>query len=426
MRLFRKTIELSEKEMSEFIQAAADQPRGKTVKGYWDELAAGNGKAAAEDQYDDDDAEAAYSLSQNPLPANPTRAEVRNFLNERCELIGETTGQIEAVRMEYQEVTAYLQDTQLIDRAPEEAKDILADAARHILALEKELGKQKRKRNSLTDFQYQIMERYEDILPKEILRLSEEENYRAMIKSDLQKLEGEKGSLTYEQEEIENRRKFLIRMGKISGLAVLVLFLVYGTLFFSLEAAVEIPFLVTAGCAAVLAAYLFLAARQNTYDRKLNDKKRSRLVTLQNRVKIKYVNSTASLDYSYDKYCVNNSRELKYRFEQYVEDRDERARREQGLEAQYYYEGQIQDVLTELGLHDSGIWCHQADALLDRREMVEIRHRLNSRRQKLRERLEYNSNLRDTAKEELLRFRENNPEERSRMQVVLDAHEIAL
>lgn len=424
MKLFRKTIELSEKEMSEFIQKAADQPRGETVKGYWDEMAAGNSKPPAKE--DDAGGEEAYSLSQNPLPDNPTKAEIRSFLNERCELIAEAAGQIEAVRMEYQEVTAYLQDAQLIDRAPEEEKEALADAARHLLALEKELGKQKRKKNSLTDFQYQIMERYEDILPKEIRRLSEEENYHAMIKSDLQKLEGEKGSLLYEQEEIGRHRDFLIRMGKISGLAVLLLFVLYGTLYFSLEASVEIPFLVTAVCAVVMTAYLLIAGRQNTYDRKLNEKKRNKLITLQNRVKIKYVNNTASLDYSYDKYCVNNSRELKYRFEQYVEDRDERARREQGLEAQYYYEEMMKEVLAELGLHDTGIWCHQADALLDRREMVEIRHRLNSRRQKLRERLEYNSKLRDTAKEELIRFREKNPEERSRMQAVLDAHEITL
>ena len=44
---------------------------------------------------------------------------------------------------------------------------------------------------------------------------------------------------------------------------------------------------------------------------------------------------------------------------------------------------------------------YQTEALLDEKEMVEVRHHLNTRRQKIRERLEINAGQLDSYKEEL-------------------------
>ena len=283
---------------------------------------------------------------------------------------------------------AYLQDTQLIERAEEEERMQLEDAARHILVLRKETDKLKRRRMTLTDFQYQTMERYQETLPKEIHRLEKEEEYRALIKSDLIKLEEEKGVLLYEEDELADKTRFLYKIGITGGAMVVGLFVLYLYLLLVLELPVTAPFLVTAGGAALLGAYLFYEGRRSVYAKKLNYKKQNRLITLQNRVKIKYVNNTSSLDYSYDKYAVNHSRELKARWEQYVALKDDMDRKEQSLDVLRRYEWQLFQVLGKLRLHDPDIWSRQAEALLDQKEMEEIRYRLNLRRKKLRERLE--------------------------------------
>ncbi|MBR1692022.1 MAG: hypothetical protein IJ711_04530, partial [Lachnospiraceae bacterium] len=52
-------------------------------------------------------------------------------------------------------------------------------------------------------------------------------------------------------------------------------------------------------------------------------------------------------------------------------------------------------------LHDPLIWTRQAEAILDSREMVEVRHNLITRRQKLRRQMDYNQQLAQNAQEEV-------------------------
>lgn len=207
---------------------------------------------------------------------------------------------------------------------------------------------------------------------------------------------------------------------------VVGLFVLYLYLLLVLELPVTAPFLVTAGGAALLGAYLFYEGRRSVYAKKLNYKKQNRLITLQNRVKIKYVNNTSSLDYSYDKYAVNHSRELKARWEQYVALKDDMDRKEQSLDVLRRYEWQLFQVLGKLRLHDPDIWSRQAEALLDQKEMEEIRYRLNLRRKKLRERLEYNSQLQEQAKDELRMFQKSYPQEQELLADMLRNYEITL
>ena len=52
-------------------------------------------------------------------------------------------------------------------------------------------------------------------------------------------------------------------------------------------------------------------------------------------------------------------------------------------------------MLKELGVKDADIWISRCEAIVDSREMVEIRHELNQRRQMLRERIENNEKLKE-------------------------------
>ena len=54
-----------------------------------------------------------------------------------------------------------------------------------------------------------------------------------------------------------------------------------------------------------------------------------------------------------------------------------------------YYTQNLLQYLTRLRMYDTRVWLTHANALVDSREMVELKHELLTRRQKLRARMEY-------------------------------------
>ena len=80
--------------------------------------------------------------------------------------------------------------------------------------------------------------------------------------------------------------------------------------------------------------------------------------------------------------------------------------------------------LKRCQLNDPEIWIHQAIAIIDNKEMVEIRHRLNIRRQKLRERIDYNSKIKEGNIEVIRGILKKNPECEEEVIRVLKGYEI--
>ena len=66
--------------------------------------------------------------------------------------------------------------------------------------------------------------------------------------------------------------------------------------------------------------------------------------------------------------------------------------------------------LRKYGVFDAGIWVLQPGALLDGREMVEVRHSLNIRRQKLRDHIDYNAKQKERNEAAILQFIADYPE----------------
>ena len=63
--------------------------------------------------------------------------------------------------------------------------------------------------------------------------------------------------------------------------------------------------------------------------------------------------------------------------------------------------GAVQKILRRYEVQDPNIWVHQAVALYDYNEMVEIRHSLIIRRQKLRNQIEYNNQIAQNAQNDV-------------------------
>ena len=141
--------------------------------------------------------------------------------------------------------------------------------------------------------------------------------------------------------------------------------------------------------------------QNNTREIKRAEVNMNHAITLLNRTKIKYVNSTNAVDYACEKYHVHNSYELTYLWEQYLEAKREREKFERNSDDLEYFNGKLVRMLQKYELYDAKVWISQPNALVDKREMVEIKHELLSRRQKIRASIEYNMDVVLEQKEEI-------------------------
>ena len=107
-------------------------------------------------------------------------------------------------------------------------------------------------------------------------------------------------------------------------------------------------------------------------------------------MKIRYVNANIEVDYTCTRFRVKDSKELTYNYEQYIEVCKERERLKQTNEDLEYFNNRLVRILKGLHLYDAKIWVNYADAVVDPREMVELKHEQFTRRQSLRSRIEYN------------------------------------
>ena len=288
-------------------------------------------------------------------------------------------------------------DIQKIDMIPREQRENLEDATRRILNLNKEREKYREKNTDITDAQYRLFERYELQLPKEMESLRESEQYQEAIQADLSQLEQEKENLLTEEEDIAKKHSFLKGIGITTCILIILLFGVFALLGNATGADLTLPFLLTVMMGIASTIFIYLEARKNQRDIKLVELKQNRLIMLINKVKLKSVNNRNYLEYAYSKYMVDNYGQLRTRWVEYIKVKDEARRYQNNTELLDFYHNELIQELKKFGIADSEIWIYQPTAILDSREMVEVRHRLNVRRQKLRERIELNNKQREEA-----------------------------
>ena len=130
----------------------------------------------------------------------------------------------------------------------------------------------------------------------------------------------------------------------------------------------------------------------------ITEKKCNRAIFLSNRVKIKYVNNVRTLDYLCHKYQIRNATELDFVYGQYLKAKREWARQRESTIQINENNKILMNELQRLGVKDRDIWFAQARALVEPKEMVEVRHDLNVRRQKLRDQLDYNTGIMEDRK----------------------------
>lgn len=355
-------------------------------------------------------------LEREPVKVEMEKVNLHNdkarldYLGRLYEGIQEAKRQCEDIKFEYGQVTSYLKDIQLIDQAPEEEKEKLLTAAQLIQELTKERRKLQKKEYKFTDGQRRAMENYEDIVDKDIQNLLEYEDFQMKIKHDMRQLSGEKNLLLADKKDIIRRQRMLKTIGKCLTALLIATGAMLAALAYCFKVDIGMPFVGTVAVTFVIAVLILNESRKNRIDMVITEKKCNRAIFLSNRVKIKYVNNVRTLDYMYHKYQVRNATELDFVHSQYVRAKREWAKQRESSIRINECNQIVLAELRRLGVKDCDIWLGQAAALVEPKEMVEVRHDLNVRRQKLREQLDYNTSVMEDCLEEMEKIRSMKPE----------------
>lgn len=328
---------------------------------------------------------------------------IKNYVIGLCEQMTDISHEMEDVRREYEQVTAYLNDIQIVENLGGEQKEQLIDVCTSVSKLTNARNAYLNAEHRISDETFNQMQELEAEIPDIIKRLKSNETYLDAIKRDLNRLAGEKVEWSVLRHEAEEEQKHLRRLSYVllylfGGITVVVAML---SLMMKWD---FLPISIVALIATMAGSYIVIRMQECGKQIRKCDVNQNRAIILENRVKIKYINIKNAVDYVCQRFHVTNSMQLTYNYEQYIEACKEREKFKQNNEDLEYFKGRLVRIMQSLNLYDSRVWVNYADAVIDKREMVEVKHDLFARRQSLRSRIENNLVAIEDIKKEIQKY----------------------
>lgn len=332
------------------------------------------------------------------------------YIMECLEQISEASKESNLLNGEYTLVTAYLTDMEEIEALPEEARTELNRVANQLVFLEKERERYQSKKDRMPDSEYYHMRKQEEEVEEGIVKLREAEKYGKLIRQDLQRLDGERHAYEYRREELITMQANLRGRAIVYLTALVAGAAIMAVLQFAYEMKVYVGYFLLVMAAAIAVTVLYVKHMDAQKEEVSVAKGINKLVQLQNKVKIRYVNNTHLLEYLYMKYDTDSAAKLQKRWERYQEEQEERKQYAEAEAKIEYCQKELVRQLSRYRVSAPDRWMDQAKALLDPREMVEIRHSLILRRQALRKQLDYNSDVARVARNEVMEIVKEYPQ----------------
>ena len=324
-----------------------------------------------------------------------------HYIKACMEQMTEASKELDTLGGEYNLVTSYLTDMEEIEAQPDEVKEQLKTYASKILELENNRQKLDKKRRVMKPEDYLRMERVEQYMPEGYKRLKEAEDYQILVKKDMGRLDGERHAYYYRKNELQNSMSNMKGITVMCVGSMLFLILMLTIIGSAWHLDVSLGFAIAVLIVASTLAFVYVKFHESQRELIRVEKGINKLVLLHNTVKIRYVNNTNLLEYLYVKYDVNSSNELKKLWDKYLEENIHREQEKQMEQDMDFNEAALIKLLRGCNIADPNIWLHQTAALIDNKEMVEIRHGLIIRRQKLRKQMEYNAKAAQEAQDEV-------------------------
>lgn len=340
-----------------------------------------------------------------------------------CEQMKEASEEVDRINAEYALVTSYLTDMEEIEALEGDEKKELQDIARHLHDLKKNHDKYVLTPSTMTEREYARMDAMLDEVVDGIKKLQEEEEYKEKVKADLARIDREKEAYRIRHSEVNRGMENSRGVAFISmwSVAILVVILLCLQIFLKLDVSIGYYISVAAVAIVITAVYLKytnLVSEKSRVENTINE-----LILLENKVKIRYVNNKNLLDYLYTKFEVESARQLKELYDKFLKEKENRRSFERN---EAVYEDELSRLVRKLKnqrINDPEIWIHQSDAIYDNREMVEIRHGLIGRRQKLRKQIEYNQQIAIEAGDEIKDIIREYPQARESLLDIISKYE---
>lgn len=343
---------------------------------------------------EEDYEEESWEQQEEEAKVDYDNKEQRNDYVKSClERMADAAKELENLNFEYDMVTSYLKDMEEIEALPPEEMAQLQDCAKRVALLQDSKADFVGRPRRMSDEKYQQMERLTGQVEEGLEKLGEAEDYQNLIKQDLNRLDGEKHAYYYRKNElmgvISDTRGMAVICVVALGLCTALLMLLQ----FFMDMDTQIGYLLTAAVAAVAVTVIYVKHTDAKRELRRVENGINRIILLQNKVKIRYVNNTNLLDYLYLKYGVKSRQELETLWNDYKLEKDEREKIRRAEIDLDYTQQELLGMLKCYQIKDPAIWLHQTEAILDHKEMVEIRHNLIIRRQSLRRRMDYNKEV---------------------------------
>lgn len=318
---------------------------------------------------------------------------IEQYVVEHLEQTIELAKEIDEEKEEYRMVNSYLNDIQTLENLPRDKRRKIEEIAVNVVQLNTARTEFLNSAKKLSDAQFAQLEQREEEVPAAIKRLMANEAYRDTLQKDMKYLEREKSEWVLRREYLTHQVKFLKNLLYIMvGIAATT-----AVLFIIMQLVLEVDmFYAWMGwvfVTAVVICVIFLRMQSDRDEIAAAERCRNRAVLLSNKVKIKYVNIANAVDYACEKYHVQNGTQLGQQWEYYLEAVKEREKYERTNDDLEYFKGRLVRELAQYKFYDSQVWVSQAAALVNPKEMVEVKHALINRRQKLRLRMEYNAEV---------------------------------
>ncbi len=363
--------------------------------GLWQKLFKRKGRVKQEEDWE----QIVYARDEVDFGREEERS---RYITNCLEQVAEASKEMDLLTGEYSLVTAYLTDIEEIEALPGDEREEVNKLANRLLALEQERERYRDRKRLLSDAEYYRIRQQENEIAEGIEKIKKEEKYNVLVKQDMQRLDRERHAYLFRREELETMQLNWRGMALIFVVALAICMLMLAVLQFVFEMNTYVGYFVAVLAAAI--ALTVLSVKYIDANRELTrvENAINRLIQLQNKVKIRYVNNIHLLDYLYMKYNTDSGAKLEKCWQNYQEEKEERKQFAEAEAKADYYSKQLVDRLANYRVTDPSRWVHQSRALLDKREMVEIRHELILRRQALRKQLDYNKNVAEAARDEIM------------------------
>lgn len=323
------------------------------------------------------------------------------YVTDCLEQIAEASQELEMLQGEYNRVTAYLTDLEELEALPDQEKETLEITARKLQNMEREYENFTQRKNRMDDAIYYQMKNRESEMQEGIEKIRKTEHYGTLVKQDMQRLEGERLAYEYRKNELHGIMENQRGMAVIFLTALVICLILLAVLQFGLRMQTQVGYFIAVLAAAL--ALTVLAVKHMDADREMERVLRDarRLIKLQNKVKIRYVNNKNLLDYYYIKYDVDSGKKLERLFNQYLEEKEQRKQFAETEARREYYHKQLLSQLGHYHIQYPEQLSGKVSVILDHREQVERRHELILRRQSLRKQMDYNNTVAGEAKQEI-------------------------